>query len=264
MSAVLFLLIVLSMVFLLPLKDRRSRRRDFPWMTATIVILNVLIHAWVTVTIYWPSDSHDSWLALYPYMEVPRLILDGEGLGALSILTSTFLHAAGLSHLLGNMFILWFFGRKVEDTTGPFRFALFYLLCGFTAGLGSVLIRAILFPSDAYVPGLGASGAIAGVMAAYLFLYSDQKVLTLIALRPVPGVGGCLMPLPIPLWLPSWVFILYSFITDALWAQFALEVVKREGVIPLGVNVFAHMGGAAGGFLFIYFFIHPDVFARRR
>ena len=265
--ALLYFLIVCSrMIFLLPLKDRRSRRRDFPWMTATIVGLNVLIHGWVTATVYWQLDLPDQLATLYPYMEVPGLILDGEGLGALSVLTSVFFHASGLSHLLGNMFILWFFGRKVEDSTGPFRFALFYLLCGFTASLGSILSRATLFPADAAIPGLGASGAIAGVMAAYLFLYSDQQILTFISLRSIPGIcqSDCLLPVPIPLWLPSWVFILYSFVTDALYAQLSLELVERDIYLPLGVNVFAHLGGAAGGLLFIYFFLHPEVFARRR
>ena len=265
----LFVLIVASqLIFLLPIKDRRSRSRGFPWMTATIVGLNVVIHLWVTIRVYWQPtpDDQPAWLALYPFMEVPQLILDGQGLGALSALTSTFLHGH-LGHLLGNMFILWFFGRKVEDSTGPLRFTLFYLLSGLAASFSSVMIRGAISPDNAGIPGLGASGAIAGVMAAYLFLYSDQRILTLVSLRLVPQITlpfGIILPLPIPLWLPAWVFILYTFLTDALWGQFVLELAKEEIAFPLGVNVFAHLGGAAGGFLFIYFFLHPEVLAQRR
>ncbi|HEX9924685.1 MAG TPA: rhomboid family intramembrane serine protease [Anaerolineae bacterium] len=264
----LIVLIVFSrMIFFLPLKDRRPAHRGFAWMTASILGVNVLVHIWVTFTVYLQpgATAERAWLALYPYMEVPQWILDGQGLGALSSLTSAFLHA-DLGHLLGNMFMLWFFGRKVEDSTGSVRFGLLYLFCGFMASLVSVIFRGTLSPLNATIPGLGASGAIAGIMAAYLFLYSDQRILTLVSLQSAPELGlpGCILPLPIPLWLPSWVFLLYNFITDALWAQLALELVKREGVFPLGVNVFAHLGGAAGGFLFIYFFLHPDVFAGRR
>jgi membrane associated rhomboid family serine protease len=264
----LIVLILFSrLIFLLPIKDRRAAHRGFAWMTASLVGINVLVHAGVMVAFYMqPGASEErAWLILYPYMEVPQWILDGQGLGALSSLTSAFLHA-DLGHLLGNMFMLWFFGRKVEDSTGSARFGLLYLFCGFSASLISVIFRGTLSPVNATIPGLGASGAIAGIMAAYLFLYSDQRILTLVSLRSAPGLNlpGCVIPLPIPLWLPSWVFLIYNFITDALWAQLALEIVKTEGVFPLGVNVFAHLGGAAGGFLFIYFFLHPDVFAERR
>jgi membrane associated rhomboid family serine protease len=266
---VLVVFIILSqMLFLLPIRDRRSRERGFPWMTVTIVAVNVLIHAWVTYTVYWaePNPDQPAWAALYPFMEVPRLIVDGEGLGSLSVLTSFFLHAS-MSHLLGNMFVLWFFGRKVEDSTGPLRFLLFYMLCGFTASLTSVVARATLSPFNAEIPGLGASGAIAGVMGAYLFLYSEQRVLTLVStwLAPViPIPGLCFVPLPIPIWLPAWVFIIYRMLTDALLGQFILEMTKLQEAFSLGINVFAHLGGALGGLVFIYFFVHPEVLAGRR
>lgn len=268
-TVLIVFIILVQMIFLLPIRDRRSRDRDFPWMTATIVAVNVLVHAWVTFKIYWappPTEDQPAWLALYPFMEVPRLILDGEGLGSLSVLTSFFLHA-GMSHLLGNMFVLWFFGRKVEDSTGPLRFLLFYLLCGFVASLTSVIARATLSPSNAQIPGLGASGAIAGVMGAYLFLYSEQRILTLVStwLAPaIPVAGICFIPLPIPIWLPAWVFIIHRMVTDALIGQFILEMTKLHEAFSLGVNVFAHLGGALGGLIFVYFFVHPEVLAQRR
>lgn len=256
MGCLYFLILLLQMIFLLPIKDRRGRRRDFPWMTATLVVINVLIHGWVIFFVlpYQPEPvTQPTDFVLYPFMEVPHLILAGQGLGALSILTSGFLHG-GLAHLLGNMFTLWFFGRKVEDSTGPLRFALFYLLCLFSAGLFSVVARGTLSPTQAQIPSLGASGAIFGVMTAYLFLYSDEKVLTLVSTHFIP-----ILPLPIPIWLPAWVFIVQTLLGNALLGELI-----QSGAIYSQVNVFAHLGGAAGGFLFIYFFLHPEVFALRR
>lgn len=84
------------------------------------------------------------------------------------------------------MFFLWFFVREVEDATGPVRFVLFYLFCLTTSSFLSVFSRNFptIFPYDEMIPGLGASRAICGVMAAYLFLYGDQRILTFIL--PVP------------------------------------------------------------------------------
>jgi hypothetical protein len=145
------------------------------------------------------------------------------------------------------MFILWFFGRKVEDATGPFRFALFYLLCLFTSGLLSVAARGLFSPAEAGIPGLGASGAIFGVMTAYLFLYHDERILTFI------------LPIPWPFWLPVWVYIVRDLLLNALVAELV-----QTGAVFVTVNIFAHLGGAAGGLFFIYFFLHPEVFAQRR
>lgn len=248
MNLIIFLTILAQLVFLLPLKDRRSRHLGFPWMTATLIVINVLIHAWIIFLLFGRPGLADegAWKLLYPYMEVPELVLNGEGLGALSILTSGFLHG-GLWHLLGNMFILWFFGRKVEDSTGPFRFFLFYLLCLYTSGLLSVAARGFFSPAEAKIPGLGASGAIFGVMTAYLFLYSEERILTLV------------LPIPWPFWLPAWLYIVRELLLNALVGELV-----QAGAVYVTVNIFAHLGGAAGGLLFIYFFLHPEVFAQRR
>lgn len=248
MNLTIFLLFLSNLVYLLPIKDRRGRKLGFPWATASLVIANTLIHLWVIFLASHRSGPAQAvtWQMLYPYMEVPRLIIGGEGLGALSVLTSGFLHG-GWGHLLGNMFILWFFGRKVEDATGSPRFLLLYLLCIYTSALLSVIVRGSLSPAEASIPALGASGAIFGIMAAYLFLYADQRILTLI------------LPVPWPFWIPSWVFIIHQLLVNALIG----ELVQQE-VAFVTVNVFAHLGGAAGGLFFIYFFLHPDIFAQRR
>ncbi|HMQ52488.1 MAG TPA: rhomboid family intramembrane serine protease [Anaerolineae bacterium] len=248
---------ILSLFFLLPLKDRRSRRRGFPWVTASLVLINVVIHLIVTFFVLQPEVDPNvpNWLPLYPFMEVPALTINHQGLGALASLSSTYLHA-GWSHLLGNMFILWLFGRKVEDSTGPAGFALLYTLCGFTASLMNVIANTLMASGD--VPGLGASGAISGIMGAYLFLYSHEKILTLVT----PVI--CVIPIPIPLWLPAWVFIVTQVLKDGLLGQLVLEVYKMGDYIPLGIGVFAHMGGFIGGMLFIYLFVSPYILSGHR
>jgi membrane associated rhomboid family serine protease len=267
---IIFLMKLLGSVFLFPLKDRRARERDFPWMTVTMIAINVVIHIWVELTVYSripASPNEPSWLPIYPFMEVSQLQLSGEGLGALASLTSFFLHA-NISHLLGNMFFLWFFGRKVEDATGPWRFGLFYLLCGFGASFMSILANAALSPLHAQIPGLGASGAISGLLGAYLFLYSDQKILTLVSswLNQFAAVftGICFIALPIPFWLPAWVYLVYYLLTNALLAQLTVEAVQAGIPFFSGIGVFAHLGGAATGLLTIFLFLHPEVLAQRR
>ncbi len=244
-SLIIILTLLSQLVFLLPIKDRRSRRLGFPWMTLSLVVINTLVHIWVYVVA--TSSSEAAWVMLYPYTEVPRLILDGQGLGALSVLTSGFLHGSWL-HLLGNMFILWFFGRKVEDATGPLRFALLYIFCLYTSALLSVLSRGVFGSAiGAMIPGLGASGAIFGIMTAYMFLYADQRILTLI------------LPIPWPFWIPVWLYIVRDLLFNAVVGQLI-----QEGRLVVTVDVFAHLGGAIGGIVFLYFFLHPDVFAQRR
>ena len=246
MTTLIIIVTFLSqLVFLLPLKDRRSRRLGFPWMTLSLVVINTLVHIWVYMVV--TSSNEETWVMLYPYMEVPRQILDGQGLGALAVLTSGFLHGSWL-HLLGNMFILWFFGRKVEDATGHLRFALFYIFCLYTSSLLSVVSRGVFgSAAGAMIPGLGASGAIFGIMTAYMFLYSDQRILTLI------------LPIPWPFWIPVWLYIVRDLLFNAVVGQLI-----QEGTLVVTVNVFAHLGGAIGGIVFLYFFLHPDVFAQRR
>jgi membrane associated rhomboid family serine protease len=250
MTLIVAILIWLSFYFnLLPIKDRRERKRGFPWMTLGLVVINVLIFIGVTLYLSRFTDE-DARQRLYPYLEVSKLILNKQGLGLLSVVTSGFLHGS-LGHLWGNMFALWFFGRKVEDATGHVRFLLLYLLCLFTSSLFDVTTGLFRDPAAAEIPSLGASGAIFGIMTAYLFLYADERVLTLVSLW--------IIPLPIPFWLPAWVYIVQNLLLNA----FVGELVQAE-LIQTNIGVFAHLGGAAGGLLCIYFFLHPDVFAQRR
>jgi rhomboid family protein len=248
-TIVIILTIIASYFTLLPLKDRRDRQRGFPWLTLTLVLLNVLIFIGVNLILSRYSEK-EAFVKLYPFLDVPQLILNGQGWGTLSVLSSGFLHA-GIGHLVGNMFALWFFGRKVEDATGPIRFIFLYLLCLFTSSIFDAVTGIFRGPAALATPGLGASGAIFGIMTAYLFLYSGERILTFIAFW--------IIPVPIPLWIPAWMHIVQNLLVNALIGELV-----QEGLVKTNVGVFAHLGGGIGGLLCIYFFLHPEVFAQRR
>jgi membrane associated rhomboid family serine protease len=241
---------VLSLVLLLPLKDERGRYRSFPYMTLGLVGLNtavyVFVHGWLP---QWVGDE-DAWRGLVlQMMLVPADLLRGEGLGALTVVTSAFLHA-NWSHLVGNMFFLFFFGRKLEDVLGPAKLGLFYLVCAFMAAIGSVLGRAALPVTQGTLPSLGASGAIMGVVAAYLFLYHAQRIRTLMVL--------VFIPIPVALRMPAWAFILYTVMRDVIrgWLE---QQFQAYGYLYSLVGSFAHLGGVIAGLTCIYFFLPSEL-----
>jgi hypothetical protein len=246
-----------TFVIMFPLKDQRERQRGFPWVTLAIVLTNVLVYIGTTLVAMELAtatalDYNQVYFnLLYPYMTIAGLTANGQGVGALSVITSGFLHA-GLEHLLGNMFFLWFFGRKLEDVMGPVRYLLFYLLCLFTADFLSTVANVSFSSYHANLPGLGASGAISGLLAGYFLLYGEERISTFI------------FPIPWAFRLPAWVFIIKQFLGDALTAQFIKEFAEMGIEVSTGVGVFAHLGGALGGFLFVYLFLHPEVLAQQR
>ena len=246
----LFLDYLLSFVLLLPLKDDRGRYRTFPYMTLGLILLNTAVHVLVySLLPQWIGDD-DAWRDLMlQVMIVPADILAGKGLGALSMITSAFLHA-NWSHLIGNMLFLFFFGRKLEDVLGPAKFGLFYLVCVFVSSTGSVLGRVALPLTRGMIPGLGASGAVMGVVAAYLFLYHDQRIRTLVFLT--------LIPIPIPLRMPAWVFILYTVTRDILrgWLE---QQFQAYGYVYSLAGSFAHLGGVIAGLTCLYFFLPREL-----
>jgi membrane associated rhomboid family serine protease len=162
----------------------------------------------------------------------------------MTILTSMFLHG-GWMHLIGNMLYLWIFGNNVEDVMGHVRFVIFYITCGVLAAFSHALID----PSSA-VPMVGASGAISGVLGAYLLLFPRAQVLVLIPL----GIFSRVMYVPAALVLGLW------FLMQLLSGGISLG--QKGG----GVAFFAHIGGFLAGMALIGLFKRPDVpfFARRR
>jgi membrane associated rhomboid family serine protease len=143
---------------------------------------------------------------------------------------------AGLLHLAGNMLFLWIFGNNVEDSMGPVRFLVFYLL----AGIAALALQTAISP-DAVVPTLGASGAIAGVLGGYIVLYPRARVLTLIFLI----IFFTFIELPAVLFLFIW------FAQQAVFAAVGLTNPSGSGG---GVAYFAHVGGFVFGLLAIKLF----------
>jgi len=149
----------------------------------------------------------------------------------LTILYSMFMHSS-IIHLLGNMLFLWIFGNNVEDYLGKINFVIFYLLCGVAAAFTQ-----IFFNPDSKIPMVGASGAIAGVLGAYLLLYPRAKVTTVI----IFGFFIRLIKIPAVVVLSFW--IIYQF----LFGISSLAVNTGEG----GVAWFAHIGGFICGVILI-------------
>ncbi len=159
-------------------------------------------------------------------------------------LTSMFLHG-GWFHLIGNMWFLWVFGNNIEDAMGHGRFVAFYLLCGLLAAAAQVAAE----PASA-VPMVGASGAISGVMGAYLVLYPRVRVHTIVFL------GFFLFR-----WtLPAYVMLLYWMLIQVVGSLPALSGAQAGG----GVAFLAHLGGFVAGVALIKLFAKPEFVARHR
>ena len=155
----------------------------------------------------------------------------------LSFVTYMFLHG-GWMHFLINMWTLWIFADNVEDVMGGFRFAAFYLTCGLAA-----LATHIIFNPDSVIPVMGASGAIAGVMGAYLLLYPRAKVFTLIPIIIIPYF----IDLPAVLFLGLW------FLGQILSGLSSLGADPQAG----GIAWWAHSGGFIAGMLLLPLFRNP-------
>lgn len=154
-------------------------------------------------------------------------------------LTSMFLHG-GWFHLIMNMWMLWIFGDNVEDRMGPFRFTLFYLTCGIASALVHMATNA-----GSVAPVVGASGAIAGVLAAYLLLYPMARVLCVVLL----------VFYPVFFELPAFAFIVFWFFVQVISGTFSL---LAPGPVS-GIAWWAHIGGFLGGL-----FLAPFFFKRLR
>jgi len=207
---------------MIPLRDVIPSRTT-PYITITIIVLNAL--AWLFELSLQHDDLNQfiSEFGVVPaYLTFPTLI------------TSMFLHGGWL-HVIGNMWSLWIFGDNVEDRVGHGRFIVFYLLCGIVAALGQVMAD----PSST-LPTIGASGAIAGVMGAYIVLYPHSRVLTLI-----PWIFIQVVELPAVAVLGFW------FLTQLLNAgAVAVTSASHGGGVAFAAHVAGFVAGAGGVFVF--------------
>jgi membrane associated rhomboid family serine protease len=163
-------------------------------------------------------------------------VVDDEAINILTPLTSMFLHGGWL-HLLGNGLFLWIFGNNVEDSMGRIRFVFFYLICGLVAAAAQVLVN----PASP-VPMVGASGAISGVLGAYLVLYPRVRVHVLIILFIFIQV----------ITVPAWMMLIWWFGLQVLEGLPQLNRLNPN--VSAGVAVWAHIGGFASGVLLIKLF----------
>ncbi|HVG22926.1 MAG TPA: rhomboid family intramembrane serine protease [Thermoanaerobaculia bacterium] len=216
---------------MIPLRDNNPRR-TVPVVTYALVALNVVAFIWEL------SLGRHLDRALVDIAFIPaRYWLPGNWpFDLMTIVLSMFLHG-GLMHIGSNMLYLWIFGDNVEDRLGHFRYLLFYLLCGFLA----TFAHAVFSPASR-IPAIGASGAIAGVLGAYLILYPHARVVTLlpifffITVRELPAI-----------------FILgFWFVLQLFSGVGSLGV--RDAQDVGGVAYFAHIGGFVAGMLLIALF----------
>jgi membrane associated rhomboid family serine protease len=217
---------------MIPLRDDQPSFGT-PAVTYFLVAFNILIFLFETTLS--PGGLHDLFrqFALTPEHVARGLAgYDGGVPGALfPLLTSMFLHG-GWMHLLGNMWVLWIFGDNIEDQLGHFPYLIFYLACGIGAAVLHVLLN-----WGSPVPTVGASGAIAGVMGAFLLLYPRARVSTF--LPPF-------FFFPLPAWVVLGYWIVAQFFSGA--AQSLLNTRNGGGG---GIAFWAHVGGFLVGMLLI-------------
>lgn len=173
-------------------------------------------------------------------------VVDDHAINVLTPITSMFLHG-GWMHLLGNCLFFWVFGNNVEDSMGHVRFLAFYLLCGLAAAGAHV----VLDPGSP-VPTVGASGAISGVMGAYLLLYPHVRVKMLVPIVIYPLIVH----------MRAWIVLLWWFGVQVLSGLPQLMSLRRE--VSGGVAVWAHVGGFVAGVVLIRLFENRDMVRRRR
>ena len=237
----------------IPVGDDNSDRRTTPVVNYILIALNIFVF------IFWQQWGFDTHFT-YAFVTVPKEILTGTDIVTPSqqvtdaitgqsfelpglqhtpipvfftLITSMFLHG-GIAHIVGNMLYLWIFGDNVEDALGHFRYLIFYLLCGVLAGLTQVFITLIM-GQDLLIPSLGASGAISGVLAAYVVLF--------------PGKG-------IRVWFIIFTATIPALIVVGLW--FLFQVLNGLGTLggeeTGGVAYAAHIGGFIFGLLLVRWF----------
>ncbi|MCS6994362.1 MAG: rhomboid family intramembrane serine protease [Anaerolineales bacterium] len=207
---------------MIPIRDENPTRR-VPFVNYALIVLNVLVFLWQV------SLGPAGEVVLYRMALIPLEVTRGFDVGDLrSLLTSMFMHA-GLLHLLGNMLYLWIFGDNVEDALGHARYLFFYLAGGAAASLTHVF----LYPLS-QVPTVGASGAIAATLGAYLLLFPHRRVVTLIPF----GFFLQVARLPAVIVLGMW------FLLELVQGTLALGMEQLGGVA-----FWAHIGGFVFGML---------------
>jgi membrane associated rhomboid family serine protease len=204
-----------------PIGDDNTSRRTVPLVTYALLALNILFF-------FVELSGGDPFIEKWAF--VPSRFLANPGADFLTIFTSMFMHA-GWIHLGGNMLYLWIFGDNVEDRFGHIKFTIFYLLCGFAATFAQ-----LAFSLGSNVPNLGASGAIAGVLGAYILMFPQGKVKVL--------MGQGVVPMPALVVIGLWIVL-----------QFFSGIGSIANTAETsGVAYMAHIGGFIAGFVLTFLF----------
>ena len=202
---------------MIPIGDDNFQQRSVPYVNLLLIATNFLVFLWEMLV---ASNAQISTFLVVP----ARLLADPAG-QFYTVFTAMFMHASWL-HILGNMLYLWIFGDNIEDRVGHGRYLIFYLVCGIIATFAQVLAD----PTST-VPNLGASGAIAGVLGAYLIAFPRQRVRVLLL--------AFIIPLPAIIVIGVW-FLLQ-----------VLNEVSSLGAASGGVAYMAHIGGFIAGMILV-------------
>jgi membrane associated rhomboid family serine protease len=217
---------------MIPLRDVIPSRTP-PYITVTIILLNAA--TWL-FEISMPPDVLQLFLRVYGVVPAD--------FRPVTLITSMFLHG-GWMHLLGNMWFLWIFGDNIEDILGPSKYLAFYLGCGVVAALTQTLLS-----PDQRAPMVGASGAIAGVMGAYIVKFPHSRILSLVTI----------IFFFTTIEVPAWVMLIYWFGVQFVSGVGSIANHASQG----GVAFFAHVGGFVTGAALINLLAPRDRYTRRR
>jgi membrane associated rhomboid family serine protease len=269
----LLILFLSTLLFPMPVSDSGVvRYRTIPWVTLLLIVINTMVFVlWIAPDLYGQQEAA---IVIQPTFEdyvgkvntygfSEHALRQGTGIAALATFSSMFMHA-DFWHLFGNMIFLWAFGRRVEDACGSWRFLGFYLLVGMMANVGSVLFT----PKLDTLPSIGASGAISGVMGAYLLLFPGAWVNSLWGLGTILRIPYAAIrklttrdgdykfwrwTVPLPAWLVLIWFVVRSFLPS-------LETIRSDEEIQ-GINHLAHLAGFLAA-LTVFFFVRKDLLLR--
>ena len=221
---------------MIPIKDDNPQI-NIPYATYCLIFFNLI--TWLLIQNLGSGSEYEK--SICKFGLIPSVLLEYKTFstcselnqfGYMSILSSMFLHG-GWMHILGNMLFLWVFGGNVEDTMGSFRFFIFYILAGISAAATQIITNV-----ESIVPMIGASGAIGGVMGAYLILFPKVKVHILV-----------------PLLIIFWTFRVPAFVMLGYWIILQLfEGLSSYGSNGGGVAFWAHIGGFLFGIITIHLF----------
>jgi len=216
---------------MIPYKDDNPSH-SIPFITIGLIIANTIIF-FVQIT-----SGADPRQVVLAYGAIPHFLLTFKTVQPihpiLTVFTSMFMHG-GLFHLFGNMFYLWIFGDNIEDRLGHIRFLVFYLLCGVVAAYAHAITE-----HSSLLPMVGASGAVSGVLGAYLLLFPHARIRTLIFF----GFFVQIVRLPALILIGFWIIV-----------QFINAMLSKAVVGHGGVAWFAHIGGFVFGLLAVKFFM---------